>query len=202
MITLIIGGSGSGKSEFAEEYVSHLAGNAKEGRAMLYYLATMHADDEESRRRIGRHRQMRKGKGFETIEMPVRIERSLSMMENPENGKRKDVERFVLLECLSNLAANEMFDGWTDVRDGWHDPGAVKQRVLKGLFDLDEKSKHLVIVSNLIFDDGVEYDTVTTEYIRFLAELNIAVAKKAQTVIEVVMGLPNVLKGEMYPPCM
>ena len=58
MITLITGGSGSGKSAYAEEQV------LLEGEARRIYIATMYPYDEESHRRIDRHRRMRAGKGF------------------------------------------------------------------------------------------------------------------------------------------
>lgn len=62
MLVVVTGGSGSGKSAFAEETVLSL------GEARRIYIATMQAFDEESHRRISRHRHMRAGKGFETIE--------------------------------------------------------------------------------------------------------------------------------------
>ncbi len=58
----------------------------------------MQAFDEESHRRIRRHRHMRAGKGFETIERYTELDELLIP---------KDC--VVLLECMSNLVANEMF---------------------------------------------------------------------------------------------
>ena len=53
MLVVVTGGSGSGKSAFAEETVLSL------GEARRIYIATMQAFDEESHRRIRRHRHMR-----------------------------------------------------------------------------------------------------------------------------------------------
>ena len=50
--------------------------------------------------KVARHHRMRQGKGFTTIEQPTELEQAASQME-PEAA--------VLLECMSNLAANEMF---------------------------------------------------------------------------------------------
>ncbi len=61
MLTLIIGGSGSGKSSFGEEL-------AQKSNSKLYYLATMIPYGDEGKRRVERHLKLRKGKGFETIE--------------------------------------------------------------------------------------------------------------------------------------
>ena len=62
MMILVTGGSGSGKSAFAEDQVVAF------GTAERIYIATMFPFDEESRKRVQRHQNMRKGKGFETIE--------------------------------------------------------------------------------------------------------------------------------------
>ena len=58
MIVLVIGGSGSGKSEFAENICMELPAEEKR------YIATMQAFDEESRARIAKHRKARSGDAF------------------------------------------------------------------------------------------------------------------------------------------
>ena len=62
MMILVTGGSGSGKSAFAEDCVLAL------GEKKRIYIATMFPFDEESKKRVARHRNMRSGKGFETVE--------------------------------------------------------------------------------------------------------------------------------------
>ena len=62
MITLITGGSGSGKSAYAEERITGF------GERERIYIATMYPFDEESRQRVKRHRAMREKKNFQTIE--------------------------------------------------------------------------------------------------------------------------------------
>ena len=54
MIALVTGGSASGKSAIAEDLAVRLQGRKR------CYLATMEATDEESIRRISRHRELRK----------------------------------------------------------------------------------------------------------------------------------------------
>ena len=63
MLSLIIGGSASGKSEYAERLVCSLPGKR-------IYVATMEPFGEEGRERIARHRKLREGKGFATVEVP------------------------------------------------------------------------------------------------------------------------------------
>ena len=65
MFTLVIGGAASGKSEYAESLLLGRPGPR-------YYLATMEpAADGECRARIERHRALRAGKGFATIEREI-----------------------------------------------------------------------------------------------------------------------------------
>lgn len=95
MLTLVSGGSASGKSEFAESLV------VNSGCENRWYLATMLPYDEECHRRIARHRQMRAKKGFETLEVPYALQQ-LELNEPMQSG-------CALLECMSNLVANELF---------------------------------------------------------------------------------------------
>ena len=169
MRTLIIGGAGSGKSAFAEAHVCRLAGRR-------IYLATMTARDDESLLRIARHRLQRADSGFETLERGL----GLADAEIPEGSS-------VLLEDLSNLLANEMFmPAGGDVRS-----------VREGLSHLEAVSRHLTVVSNELFSDGRRYEGDTLRYMEQLAELNRELAQRADLVVEVVCGLPNVLKGSL-----
>ena len=90
MLILVSGGAGSGKSEFAEGLI------AASGLEKRVYLATMKAWDAESVRRVEKHRAMRAGKGFVTVERPE----DLAGLDLPAGCA-------VLLEDLSNLTANE-----------------------------------------------------------------------------------------------
>ena len=66
MLTVVCGGSGSGKSEYAENIITAYKKNFPKNQ--LIYIATMMGNDEETKQKIHRHRMMRKDKGFETIE--------------------------------------------------------------------------------------------------------------------------------------
>ena len=93
----------------------------------------------------------------------------------------------VLLECMSNLTANEMF--WPD--------GAGKDtdvRILRGVEHLRRTARNLIIVSNEIFSDGIEYDSGTVEYQRTLGKINCRLAELADGVTEVVYGIPLEVK--------
>lgn len=165
MLILVLGGAASGKSAFAESLISAMP---REGRV---YLATMKLWDDECRRRADKHRAMRAGKGFFTVEQPE----NLGAAPVPPGSH-------VLLEDLSNLAANEYF--------GPDGPEGAEERILTGLFSLADRAENLVVVSNELFSDGMEYDPSTAAYLRLLARLNRAAAARAQQVYEVVCGIP------------
>ena len=65
MFYMISGGSGSGKSEYAESIAVKLAEeNKKAGAVSLTYIATMMAFDDEARLKIQRHRIVLKPLSF------------------------------------------------------------------------------------------------------------------------------------------
>ena len=52
-----------------------------------------------------------------------------------------------------------------------------------------------MIVTNNVFEDGVIYDAGTMEYLKALGRINAALARLADRVAEVVVGIPVELKG-------
>lgn len=201
MVFVVTGGSGSGKSEYAE----NLAMTLGEKRV---YIATMQVFGEEGRQRVARHRKMREGKRFVTVECPVNLERLVNDVQCPENlGRLADDGKcrglpdgsVVLLECMSNLTANEMFSadriGQQETVGTEDIAMQVKRRVLDGVEALRRHCAHLVIVTNEVFSDGNVYDPETMEYIRCLGMVNVELAGMADQVTEVVCGIPVPVKG-------
>lgn len=162
---VVTGGSASGKSAFAEDYLVR----ACPGRRI--YIATMKPYDEESIFRIRRHKKMREKKDFSTLECYYNI-KDLTI----EKG------RGVLLECIPNLVANEMFLLNKS-------SSQIIEEVLLGLERLDKEAALLVVVTNEIFQDGQEYEESTRIYQECLARLNKQMAKKAHKLAEVVYGI-------------
>lgn len=170
MRTLVIGGGASGKSAYAESLAIRYGGQR-------IYIATMKPYGQEAEERISRHQTMRKDKGFVTLECYVNLaEVSLSGSET------------VLLECLGNLAANELF------RSGGT-PDNAHRAVCLGLEILEEQCRNLVVVSNDIFRDGCSYTVETEAYIRLLGSINATVAARFEQVCEVVSGVAVWHKG-------
>lgn len=166
MFTLIIGGSASGKSEYAEQHAVYLGGN-------LVYIATMEPFGEEAHARIQKHQAMRVERGFQTVECYVNLSKAVLP---PDSN--------VLLEDLGNLTANELY----------RPDGGGQKAVLEGICSLLRRCRHLTVVTNDVFSGGQDYQGDTLNYLRILAELNRVLAEQADRVVEVVCGLPNVLK--------
>ena len=168
MFTLIIGGAASGKSEFAEALVRQRGGQP-------VYIATLLPWDDECRRRICRHQARRARDGYVTLEVPLGLSR-LPADSLPENAT-------VLLECMSNLAANELYCP----------EGAGKaayDEIDAGIRALLPRCRHLIVVSNEVFCGGSDYAGDTDDYLRLLARLNKLMAGLADEAFEVVAGLP------------
>lgn len=168
MLTLVIGGSGSGKSDYAESLLDDYK-NKK------IYLATMQVYDDDGRAKVERHRRRRAGKGFDTVEQPRNV---------GELSEQLDGKCAVLLECMSNLVANEMFD-----EAGTNTPEAVTEKIVSDIAKLTEKVEEFVIVTNNVAEDGLTYDDSTQAYIRALSDVNIRLTDLADHVTEVVVGI-------------
>lgn len=208
MITLITGGSGSGKSAYAEKYICRVSN--ENGYKEKYYIATMQVFDDEGQRKIDRHRRLRAGKGFITIEQPRDIKKAVEKLQS-ENCLKTG--RSALLECMSNLVANEMFspvdasgiqaaeaekealDATEKMKDyETAQISCVSKKVLKEVSILSENVAELVIVTNNVFEDGVCYDESTMNYIKAMGIVNRGLAAMAERVVEVVAGIPVTVK--------
>lgn len=175
MFSIVMGGSGSGKSQFAEDLVVH------SGADQRIYIAAMMPWDEECRQRIERHRQMRAKKQFHTIERYYDLNHlKLSLGTDA-----------VLLECLSNLAANEIY---REENQGKSEKDLVNL-VLEGIWKVRQQTKHMVVVTNEVFSDGDSYTEETNQYRRILGQINYTLTQKADQVVEVVYSIPLWRKG-------
>lgn len=175
MFILVTGGSGSGKSEYAEQ---RICGLHREDTPLLY-LATMQPYGEEGARRVAKHKAQRSGRGFETLEWYQGLEHAPIPADSS-----------VLLECMSNLAANEMFSAQVDEQQLETHTQQCYARILAGVAHVKEHCENLVIVTNEVFSDTLAYDVYTIAYIRLLGHINAVLAARADEVVEVVYGIP------------
>lgn len=174
MFVTVTGGSGSGKSAFAERVIENF------GEGKRIYIATMMCFDEESKKRVERHRRMRKDKHFETLECYT----GLAEAEIPAGSH-------VLLECMSNLAANELFSPEGDREH-------TVETIRRGLLRLKERAEHVCVVTNEIFSDGMEYDPETGHYMEILGKINQILTEMSDVCCEVVYGIPLYLKKNVF----
>lgn len=179
MLVVVVGGSGSGKSEYAEQIAMDLSENDKR-----IYLATMKVYGESAKKRITRHVKARQGKGFDTVELAADI---YKVKEHVDVQGKNDT---VLIECLSNLVANEMF--WDDMTQ--RSATEVTDKILCDLKAVSEQFPNVVIVTNNVSEDGIKYDAGTMSYIRAIEMINSSVCRMADQVFEVVAGIPVRLK--------
>ena len=171
MFIFISGSSGSGKSLYAEQRLIELSDlNLNSERI---YLATSRIYDDEMKSRVLRHKIMRSGKNF------ITIEKSCNLSEININHNW-----CILLEDLASWTANEMFQD-SEVKSSEF----VSMKVYRELVNILERSGNLVLVSCEICSDCIKYDELTENYIKTLAGLHVKLAALANEVIEVNAGL-------------
>ena len=167
-LILISGANSSGKSRYAESVVAQT-----EGRR--YYIATMSVCSEENERRVEKHRRQRQGLAFETLECPHQVG---TAAVTPEG--------IVLLEDVSNLLANNLFETGKDTA-----------AVLADIEALQARCRLLVAVtiSGLREED---YDGETAAYIQGLNALNRQLMSRASAAVAMREQQPVYLKGRIY----
>ena len=193
MMELVTGGSGSGKSAYAEEALCGPASSPDRGQGnetgtqqdgQRYYIATMPSWDKETEKKIAKHRAMRAGKGFCTLEWYTDFEERLERADCP-GMEGADI----LVECLSNLTANEMY----------MEGGAGKNTadaVIRGILCLRDRCRNLVVVTNDVFSESAEDSPEMRIYKETLGRINCALAEASDRVTEVVCGIPCTVKPE------
>ncbi len=168
MFIFIAGMTRSGKSSYAELTASQLGQNIPK----IYIATSDPHNDPEILARIELHQARRKHMGFTTIERY----RDLGGLVLPTNS-------CVLLESLTVWTANEMFPA-SSVNHN------ASSKIYTDFISIHTRVKNIVLVSDDVFSDGVEYDPLTEEYMRTLGGLHVKLAALADEVIEVVSGIP------------
>lgn len=155
MVILVLGTPDSGKSEHAEGLILKLAGVGQK-----LYIATMIPFGKEGEERVKKHRALRAGKGFETIECPdtiMTLKDTLQSIESPN----------CLLECMSNLVGNEMH---LPSNTGLSDKELVDY-IVDSVKGLSEIASNTVIVANE-YEVQDDYDEETIRYIKLTHMVN------------------------------
>ena len=168
MIYFFVGQSNTGKSQKAEELAMTF------GSFHRLYIATMKVMDEDGERRVQKHRKQRAGKGFETLEIPMNITEVIPQIKDPENT-------VVLLECVSNLVGNEMYDNPDKAE---LEEAHFAEEIVQDIKRLGDSVAELIVVSSE-YEAKEEYSEDTLKYIRFLDRTNEEIKRIAHKVIEI-----------------
>lgn len=173
MNVLVSGGAASGKSAYAEQ----LACKLSERRT---YLATMASNGAEARTRIKRHRAQRAAGNFATVECAGAL-------------PQQRFDGVVMLDDLGNLVAQALF-----AEDGtMANPDEVLERLSREVETLFVQSEHVVVVANEVGAEGRPAYEGTRTWVQLMGALACKVAAQADAVVEVVTGIPCVVKGAL-----
>ena len=184
MIVLVVGGAKSGKSMFAQNLSKslneslknpingQLDGEIEREVGKLYYVATMNQYDLEDLKRIENHLREREGYGFNTIEETLNMSKVSSLIKEEDT---------VLIDSITSLVTNYMFRGKEFYKD-------VSDDILSGILEIINNSKNVVIVSDYLFSDSIQYDCYTENFRKEIGVVNRKLAKIADTVVECSYG--------------
>ncbi|MBY6158253.1 bifunctional adenosylcobinamide kinase/adenosylcobinamide-phosphate guanylyltransferase [Pseudooceanicola nitratireducens] len=168
-VTLVLGGAASGKSAFAEGIVTD------QGLPRIY-LATSQAFDDEMREKIADHVAAR-GSGWTTIEEPQDLPGAL---------RRISPGHAVLVDCLTLWLTNLILAD--------RDAVAATDDLIAAL---DVCPAPVTFVTNEVGQGIVPEHALSRRFRNAQGRLNIRIAARADTVVQVVAGLPNLLKGSL-----
>ncbi|MBC8519068.1 MAG: bifunctional adenosylcobinamide kinase/adenosylcobinamide-phosphate guanylyltransferase [Gammaproteobacteria bacterium] len=170
MRELILGGTRSGKSSYAERV-------ALDRGESLLYLATATAGDGEMKNRIVHHQQSRSPE-WELIEEPIRL--SSVLLQEARDG------RTILVECLTLWLTNLLLQ---------EDEMVLEQEVSLLVKTLPELPGTTLLVGNETGMGVVPMDALTRKYCDEAGRLHQKLAAICDRVTLVVAGLPQTLKG-------
>ncbi len=168
---LVLGGTRSGKSRFAEQVAIEHSTRLTQP---LIYLATATAQDAEMSARIQRHQQDR-GDAWHLIEEPIEIQQALHALPCPS---------VVLIDCLTLWLTNCL--GNTNV--AW---SILKEGFIQTLTTTDHT---VVMVSNEISMGVIPMGELTRTFVDELGWLHQDISALSENVTLMTAGLPLTLK--------
>ncbi len=168
-IGLVLGGSRSGKSAFAERLCD-------ESELQKIYLATSQALDGEMEERIAHHRA-RRGSEWQLVEEPLALSEAVS--------KAASAKSVILVDCLTLWLTNLMMDK--------KDVAAECSALVQSLSDLADKSS-VLLVSNEVGQGIVPVEKMARDFRDHAGRLHQDIAAIADHVWFVTAGLPQKLK--------
>ncbi len=172
-LVLVIGGSRSGKSEFAEEYVLHFSPRCD-------YIATAEISDDEMAARVRLHRQRRNNGRWVNHAAPYHAEEIFAALGSETQA--------VLFDCLTVYMAHLMY-GKVAVRGSFEKRSAfVLREIEKMLAAAKACGKLVVFVTNEVGCGIVPDNQVAREYNDLAGWINQKVAAACDKVFYCVAG--------------
>ena len=168
-LTFILGAAASGKSRFAE---TMCVGSGKS----RIYVATSQVWDDETRTKVDAHVAQR-GDGWRTIEEPLDISGALAELK---------ANHVVLVDCATLWLTNVML--------GEHDVEMHSDRLIAAMTDCPAD---IVIVSNEVGAGIVPDNALSRSFRNAQGTLNQRLAAESTLAVNVIAGLPIVLKGQL-----
>lgn len=178
MIVFVVGGTRSGKSDFALKKALELAENNKK-----YFIATCPRIDDEISERISKHQLDRQGFDFITIEEQLHIS---SVLNTIDHGA------IVLLDCMTLWINNMLYEA--SQKNIEIDESEIAKLTLQLIEIARQKGITLISVSNEVGMGLVPSDEVTRKYRDLVGRSNAVMAAQSDEFYLVTCGIPLKLK--------
>jgi len=179
---LILGGTKSGKTSFAEKTADEIARST--GRNVVY-LATAQAWDDEMKLRIRRHQDSRPAEWI-TLEEPLDMEAALQRKVCREGN-------VILMDCLTLWVTNILMTLGEDFRQEEAED-TVLSRLEVFLEKIDGCPGEFLIVSNQVENGLVSPNFLGRIFQEIAGRCHQIIAARADQVYLVTAGLPQPLK--------
>lgn len=178
MIYLVTGGARSGKSAFAE--------NIYKDKIDVVYIATSKIIDEEMKDRVNLHKESRPS-CWRTYEGSYDLKKSIGKEEN------------YLLDCITNLVSNIMFDiSKSEERIDKYMQSEIEESVIleleKLINEIKSRRYNLVLVTNEVGHSIVPEHHLSRVFRDIQGRVNQRLASISDTVYLVCCGIPVKIK--------
>ena len=168
-LTFVLGGAASGKSVWAEDLLINSGLNP-------VYLATSRVLDDEIGHRVKLHRSRRSVR-WVNLEADLDLAPALAGLS---------ADQGVLIDCATMWLSNHLLDG--------NDLEEAQTGLLRALANGKAPA---IIVSNEVGQGIVPDNALARRFREAQGRLNIALAEQADLVVNVIAGLPMLLKGTL-----
>lgn len=193
-IVFVTGGVSSGKSEFAENLCSGLECRD----SIVLYVATSIPFDFEMEQKKADHQLRRKDKSWYTIEAYKSIPREIGEFCS-SNSVEKSVRKIILLDCVTMMISNLIFDrnGEFDV-DDVDERAFVEKKVIaefKTLLNfVKSENIDIIFVTNEIGLGGISENRLGRYFANLKGKVNKMIASESDDAYLVVSGIPIKIK--------